>query len=98
MLIISILIGLAIVFGLFLINGKGYSLIAGFNAKSEEELEEYDTAAVCKFMGKIVFALAFSMVFWIPDVLWMQIFGVVLFMGINLFSLIYSKGWKRFKR
>ena len=36
-------------------------MIAGFNTMSEEEKEKYDTVALCKFMGKTMFALSFSM-------------------------------------
>jgi len=98
---IMIIIGVFILLGVFLINGKGASLIAGYNAKSEEELEEYDTVAVCKFMGKIMFALSFSMMFWLLgdayDLIWPYVLGTILFIGISLFQLIYAHKWKRFR-
>lgn len=102
MLITLILIFLLILYGFFLINGKGYSLIAGFNAKSDEELKEYDVVAVCKFVGKIMFSLAFSMMFWILgdyyELIWVIILGFVLFIGIFVFYVVYIQNWKRFKR
>ena len=61
MIIMLFGIGLGIVF----INGKGSFLIAGYNTMPPEEQDKYDTIALCKFMGKMMFALSFSMVFWI---------------------------------
>lgn len=98
---IMIIIGVFILLGVFLINGKGSSFIAGYNAKSEEELEEYDTVAVCKFMGKIMFALSFSMMFWllgsVYNSTWPYVLGLILFVGIIVFQLIYAYKWKRFR-
>ena len=102
MTILSIVIGLLVIYGIFLMNGKGYSLIAGFNSKSDEELKKYDVVAVCKFFGKIIFALAVSIVFWILGeyyhLTWLIVFGVVLFLGIIIFYLVYIKNWSRFKK
>jgi len=99
---IMIIIALLIVLGIFLISGKGSFLIAGYNAKSEEELEGYDTVAVCKYMGKIMFSLSFSMMFWVlGDVYkltWLDVLGVVLFVGIITFHFIYANKWSRFKK
>ena len=65
MLIIAGVIILFIVLGIVFINGKGSSLIAGYNTMSPEEKGKYDTVALTKFMGKMMFALSFSMLFWI---------------------------------
>ncbi|WP_237475779.1 DUF3784 domain-containing protein [Virgibacillus salexigens] len=61
MIVMMFVIGLFIVLGIILINGKGSSLIAGYNTMPPEEKEKYDTVALCKFMGKMMFALSFSM-------------------------------------
>lgn len=98
---IIVIIILFIVLGVILINGKGSFFIAGYNAKSEEELKEYDTVALCKFMGKIMFALSFSMLLFLLSDLyelnWLVIFSFGLFVSIVIFQLIYTKNWNRFK-
>lgn len=91
-----------IVLGIVFINGRGSDLIAGYNTMSPEEKKKYDTVALCKFMGKMTFALAFSMLFWILslayEINWLFVFGVVLFIGITVFMLIYIKTGNRFKK
>ncbi|PID23166.1 hypothetical protein CSV61_01530 [Sporosarcina sp. P3] len=49
--------------GIMFMNGKGAMIIAGYNTMSPVEKEKYDEVALCKFMGKMMFALSFSMVF-----------------------------------
>ncbi|MCA1031196.1 DUF3784 domain-containing protein [Bacillus timonensis] len=97
-----IIIGLFIVLGIILLNGKGSFLIAGFNTLPKEEKEKYDTVSLCKFMGKMMFALAFSMSLWVLgealDITALFISGLILFIGIILFSVIYSNTGNRFKK
>jgi len=93
---------LLIVLGIVFISGKGSSLIAGFNTMSPEEKDKYDTVALCKFMGKMMFALSFSMLFWIfsaaYEMDWLLDFGTALFIGIIAFMLIYDNTGNRFKK
>lgn len=88
--------------GIILSNGKGSFLIAGFNTLPQEEKEKYDTVALCKFMGKMMFALPFSMVFWVLSEAyennWLFVFGLILFIGIVVFTLIYANTGNRFKK
>lgn len=58
-LIPILIILIFITVGIFLSKGKGIFLIAGFNTMSKEEKEQYNLLAVCKFMSKFCFALAF---------------------------------------
>src|SRR5690625_2760913 len=93
MIIIAVCILPLIIFGIVFLNGKGLSLIAGFNAKSEEEKNKYDTIKLCKFMGKMMFALLFSMLFWIFSV-WYEVtslfvIGLALFIGNIIFVITY---------
>src|SRR5699024_516960 len=71
------------VLGITLSNGNGSFLIAGFNTKSREDKEKYDTVALCKFMGKVMFVLSFSMVLWVvsemSEIKWLFTVGLVLF-------------------
>lgn len=100
-IIASCIVPLAII-GIVFLNGKGLSLIAGFNAMSKEEKNQYDTVALCQFMGKMMFALCFSMVLWILSVAYdMNILfalGLVLFIGIIVYMLIYINTGNRFKK
>lgn len=96
-----IIIGLFFVLGIIFSSGKGSFLIAGFNTMSKEEKAKYDAVAMCKFMGKTMFALSFSMGFWVlSDALnlkWLFVVGIVLFIGIVVFILIYANTGNRFK-
>ena len=44
--------------------GRGAVLIAGYNTASKAEKEKYDEKALCRFMGKLMFALAGSSASW----------------------------------
>ena len=94
-------IGLCILLGIVLSMGKGSFLIAGFNMKTKEEQDKYDKVALCKFTGKIMFALAFSMVFWVLyqafKIKFLLYIGVVLFFAFIMFLLIYANTGNRFK-
>src|SRR5699024_12873157 len=87
--IILLMVLLGIMFSL----GKGSSLIAGFNTLSEEEKEKYDVAALCKFMGKMMFAFTFCVVLWlishIYDIEWLFYIGFALFISLVVFLLVY---------
>ncbi|MGM8214826.1 DUF3784 domain-containing protein [Bacillaceae bacterium W0354] len=102
MIVLMFVIGLFIVLGIFLINGKGSFLIAGYNTMPPEEKEKYDTVALCQFMGKMMFALSFSMLFWVVseayEINWLLYFGIALFIGIIVFMLIYINSGNRFKK
>lgn len=99
---IIIIIALFCFLGIILSSGKGSFLIAGFNTMSEKEKEKYDAVALSKFMGKMMFALSFSMVFFVISeaigVKWVFIVGLILFIGIFIFTLFYTNKWGRFKK
>ncbi|HLR61957.1 MAG TPA: DUF3784 domain-containing protein [Lentibacillus sp.] len=90
------------VLGITLSNGNGSFLIAGFNTKSREDKEKYDTVALCKFMGKVMFVLSFSMVLWVvsemSEIKWLFTVGLVLFFAIIISMLIYVNTGNRFKK
>lgn len=100
MIVMLLVIGLFIALGIMFINGKGAFLIAGYNTMSQEEKAKYDAVALCKFMGKMMFALSFSMVFWAVseayEIIWLFYFGLVLFIAIVIFMLIYVNVGNRF--
>ncbi|MDY0393969.1 DUF3784 domain-containing protein [Virgibacillus halophilus] len=88
-IIFAFIVVLMILLGVIFFLGKGPSLIAGFNTLSKEEKEKYDTVALGIFMGKMMFALSFSVVLWlisqIYDMNWLFYFGLVLFIGLFVF-------------
>ncbi|MFD1927021.1 DUF3784 domain-containing protein [Sporosarcina siberiensis] len=102
MIIMLLGIGLFLGLGIVFMRGKGSFLIAGFNTLPPEEKEKYDTIELCKFMGKMMFALSFSMVFWVLseayDMNGLFYFGLVLFLAIIVFMLIYMNTGNRFKK
>ena len=63
-MVITGLFGLLIaVFGFYMsITGRGAMLIAGFNTMSKEK-EKYDSVALCKFIGKYIFLVGVSTIF-----------------------------------
>jgi len=89
---------LGIIFSL----GKGSALIAGFNTLPEEEKNKYDAVALSKFMGKMMFALSFSVVLWliseVYEMSWLFYIGLALFIGLIIFLLIYVNTGNRFKK
>ncbi|QUW22685.1 DUF3784 domain-containing protein [Sporosarcina sp. Marseille-Q4063] len=90
------------VFGVFLLSGKGTFLIAGFNTLPRGEKAKYDKLALGKFYGKTILALSASMVFWLlSDILQnnvLFIIGLILFVAVIIFSLLYSNLGDRFKK
>ena len=58
--VIALFLGLAALFS----RGKGAFLIAGYNTASQKEKAKYDEKALCRFMGKLMFALAAC---WLPE-------------------------------
>ncbi|MCI8284008.1 MAG: DUF3784 domain-containing protein [Firmicutes bacterium] len=94
-------IAVFIVLGVLFCQGKGAGFIAGYNTLSDDEKSEYDEKALCRFIGREMFAAA---VCWIP-ILIGEIFnvkvlfwiGMVLFVLILVFGLIYVNTGNRFK-
>lgn len=90
------------VLGVFLLNGKGTFLIVGFNTLPKEEKEKYDKLTLSKFYGKTFLALSVSMVLWLlSDILQNKllfVIGLILFVSIIIFSLVYSRFGDRFKK
>ncbi|WOV84539.1 DUF3784 domain-containing protein [Sporosarcina jeotgali] len=102
MIIMLSVIVLFLGLGVVLINGKGSFLIAGFNTLPSEEKEKVNVIALCKFMGKMMFALSFSMLFWLLgeayDSNWLFCMGLILFLALVVFMLIFINTGNRFKK
>jgi len=96
------IICLFIILGITFRTGKGASLIAGFNTMSEAEKAEYDTGALLKFMGNMMFALSFSMLLTLAGDLyqlkWLLYAGFLFFFSTMIFMLIFVNTDNRFKK
>lgn len=53
------------ILGVILSMGKCSFLITGCNMMSREQKRQYDEQALCRFMGKIMYCLAFAMLLWL---------------------------------
>ncbi|MBM7706408.1 tetrahydromethanopterin S-methyltransferase subunit E [Chryseomicrobium aureum] len=91
-----------LILAVYLSQGKGAFLIAGYNTVPKEEKAKYDEVALCKFMGKVLYGICFSLVLlslseWleIPALLWI---GIALMIGLIVFTLVYSNTGNRFRQ
>lgn len=100
MLIMLGIILLFLLLGAVFSMGKGAFLIAGYNTASKAEKERYDEKALCRFMGKLMFALAgcqcimalglFSVGMWL---FWV---GIAAFLAVTFGGVIYANTGSRF--
>ncbi|MFD2212340.1 DUF3784 domain-containing protein [Metabacillus endolithicus] len=91
-----------LIFAIILSKGKGASLLAGYNTMPDSEKAQYDEVAMCKFMGKIMYGISFStLLFALSELLENQIIfiiGLILFLSLIIFALVYSNTGNRFKK
>lgn len=87
--------------GIMLSMGKWSFLIAGFNTLTKEEKERYDVKSLCKFMGKIMFLIAFSVAlpsigekYNIEGMIYLTPMCII---GIVIFAVIYANTGNRFE-
>ena len=88
--------------GVLFLQGKGAFLIAGYNTAPKAAKAKYDEKALCRFMGKLMFALAGT---WAPIALsallnrmWLLWLGLGLFLVVCLGGVIYMNTGSRFRR
>ena len=93
---------LFLVLGAVFSRGKGAFLIAGYNTSSKEEKAKYDEKALCRFMGKLMFAMAGC---WVPvalsallDRMWLYYAGIGLFLAVVFGGVIYANTGNRFRK
>lgn len=100
-IIVLLMSMLFIILGIVFSLGKGAFLISGYNMLSKEEKAKYDEKALCKFMGKSMLVIAFSVFLWGLSSLIKQhilfVIGLILFLGTVIFILVYSNTKNRFK-
>jgi len=97
-LMILLFLGLS----LYLLQGKGGFLIAGYNTMSAEEKADIDEEALCVFMGKMMIAITvcfiISLIGEIVNIDPLIYAGYLLTIPILIFMIIYTNGYQRFKK
>ena len=96
------LVALFIALGVLFLNGKGADLIAGYTSAPASEKARYDEKALCRFMGKFMFALAgcdlvaaSGEIFREMALLWV---GIGLFFAVIAAGVVYMNTGKRFQK
>lgn len=91
-----------LILAIVLSKGKGAALLAGYNTMSDKEKAQYDEAALCKFMGKIMYGISFCILLMgTSELLGQPILlfaGVGLLLGLVLFAIVYANTGNRFKK
>ncbi|MFJ6211003.1 DUF3784 domain-containing protein [Lysinibacillus sp. NPDC092081] len=91
-----------LIFAIVLSQGKGAFLIAGYNTMSDSEKEKYNEKALAKFVGKVMYGYCFCLLLWGLNELfktrWLFIIGLVLFIGLTIFVVVYANTRNRFKK
>ncbi|MGM7635216.1 DUF3784 domain-containing protein [Bacillus sp. Hm123] len=89
-------------FAIVLSKGKGAFLIAGYNTMPEHEKEKYNEEKLCQFMSKIMYGICFSLLLWAFSELFNQpflfIIGLILFISLIVFTLVYANTGNRFEK
>ncbi|MEB2299522.1 DUF3784 domain-containing protein [Lysinibacillus xylanilyticus] len=69
---------------------------------SDSEKEKYNEKAIATFMGKVMYGYCFCLLLWGLNELfkteWLFIIGLVLFIGLTIFTLVYVNTRNRFKK
>ena len=82
--------------------GKGASFLAGYNTMPDSEKAQYDEVALCKFMGKIMYGITFSIVLLsVSEMLDNRVIfmvGLLLLLAFIIFASVYANTSNRFKK
>lgn len=88
--------------GIYLLQGKGGFLIAGYNTMPKEKQAEYDEVALCRFTGKNILVIAGSMVFYVFGALFDNnipfIIGTIIMIATCVFMIVGMNTGDRFKK
>ena len=91
-----------LIFAIILSKGKGAFLLSGYNTLPDSEKAQYDEVALCKFMGKIMYGISFSLLlFALSEMLANQVLlsiGLILLISLIIFAVVYSNKRDRFKK
>ncbi|HJI13526.1 DUF3784 domain-containing protein [Akkermansia muciniphila] len=90
------------ILGAILSMGKCSFLIAGYNMMNRGQKKQYDEQALCRFMGKIMYCLAFAMLLWLASIIFQNSVllsaSLYFLVGSIAFAVIYAGAGSRFKK
>ncbi|MCI9266736.1 DUF3784 domain-containing protein [Akkermansia muciniphila] len=90
------------ILGSILSMGKCSFLIAGYNMMNRGQKKQYDEQALCRFMGKIMYCLAFAMLLWLASIIFQNSVllsaSLYFLVGSIAFAVIYAGAGSRFKK
>ena len=93
---------LLVVLGIILSRGKGGCLIAGYNTMPPEEKAKYDEKALCRFMGKTMFFIAFCLVLITvgaaKNLSWLSEVGGFLTLIAAVFAVFWTNSGNRYRK
>ncbi len=91
-----------LIMGVMFSKGRGASLIAGYNTLPESEKAKYDEVVLCRFMGKIMYGVSFSLfLFALSAALNLEFLfwsGLILIFVLVIFAVVYANTSDRFKK
>ncbi|WP_046173465.1 DUF3784 domain-containing protein [Domibacillus indicus] len=91
-----------LIFAAVLSKGKGAFLLSGYNTLPDSEKAQYNEAALCKFIGKIMYGISFSLLLLalgeIVEKPILFLIGLVFFLTVVMFALVYVNTGNRFKK
>ena len=100
-IIFGIIILLLIALSVILLTGKGAWLIAGYNTLSREEKAQYNSAALCKFIGKYLLSVGLLMpaipVGAVFKISWLIAVYAAYMLISTIFVMVYCNTGNRFK-
>ena len=90
-----------LIMAIFLLNGKGAFLIAGYNTMSKEEQSTFDEKALCRFVGGILIAITVGLLLFplgiYLDLAWILYCGIAIILFGSFGAAIYTNTSKRFR-
>ena len=100
--IIGIIMLPLIALSIVLMAGKGAWLVAGYNTLSKEEKAQYDSAALCKFIGKYLLSVGLLMpvipIGGIFKINWLMAVYPTYVLISAIFVIIYCNTGNRFRK
>jgi len=90
-----------LVMAIFLLNGKGAFLIAGYNTMNKDKQETYDEKALCRFVGMLLLVIIFCILL-IPaaiyfEMAWLSYSGIAIMLLAIVGAVIYMNTGNRFR-
>ena len=98
----AIIAALLATMSVFLLNGKGAFLIAGYNTLKKSEQAKYDEKALCRFTGRLLIIIS-PLLLLVPigiyfEATWLSLLGAAVLAGCIAGAIIYMNSGNRFRR